>query len=191
MNLYKRELYHHGIKGQKWGVRRYQNPDGSYTEAGMKRYFRSDGTRTIAGQRVYDYRKSDRYKNATPAARRTMDNTHKATMSRFGQKRANRIDYRVHELGENRRDLIKKELQKEQLVSAAVVAGIYFAPSIWGAVKYKINSGREAVYYNNLIMNKYADSLGGLNEVKGGFTPGFKYVDRGKKAMDVVMKMAR
>lgn len=32
------ELYHHGIKGQKWGVRRYQNEDGSLTEAGKKRY---------------------------------------------------------------------------------------------------------------------------------------------------------
>ena len=31
-------LYHHGIKGQKWGVRRYQNPDGSLTSAGEKRY---------------------------------------------------------------------------------------------------------------------------------------------------------
>lgn len=32
------ELYHHGIKGQKWGVRRYQYADGSYTPAGRKRY---------------------------------------------------------------------------------------------------------------------------------------------------------
>ena len=30
-------LEHHGILGQKWGVRRYQNEDGSYTEAGLKR----------------------------------------------------------------------------------------------------------------------------------------------------------
>lgn len=32
------ELYHHGIKGQKWGVRRYQNDDGSLTSAGKQRY---------------------------------------------------------------------------------------------------------------------------------------------------------
>lgn len=32
------ELYHHGIKGMRWGVRRFQNPDGSLTKAGMRRY---------------------------------------------------------------------------------------------------------------------------------------------------------
>lgn len=32
-------LTHHGIKGQKWGVRRFQNEDGSLTSAGEKRYY--------------------------------------------------------------------------------------------------------------------------------------------------------
>lgn len=35
--VYANELYHHGIKGQRWGVRRYRNEDGSLTEAGKKR----------------------------------------------------------------------------------------------------------------------------------------------------------
>lgn len=44
MNLYGYEilreddLMHHGIKGQTWGVRRYQNEDGTWTAAGKKRY---------------------------------------------------------------------------------------------------------------------------------------------------------
>ena len=42
------ELQHHGIKGQKWGVRRYQNKDGSLTADGRKRYADS-----IADTKVY------------------------------------------------------------------------------------------------------------------------------------------
>lgn len=32
------ELYHHGIKGMKWGIRRFQNKNGRLTDAGKKRY---------------------------------------------------------------------------------------------------------------------------------------------------------
>lgn len=35
--MYETELYHHGIKGQRWGIRRFQNKDGSLTRLGQKR----------------------------------------------------------------------------------------------------------------------------------------------------------
>lgn len=35
----KTYLIHHGIKGQRWGIRRYQNEDGSLTEEGKQRYY--------------------------------------------------------------------------------------------------------------------------------------------------------
>lgn len=44
------ELYHWGIKGMKWGVRRYQNKDGTLTDAGKKRARRemSDDAKTAS-----------------------------------------------------------------------------------------------------------------------------------------------
>lgn len=49
-------LMHYGIKGMKWGVRRYQNPDGTYTNAGKKRNFKK-----IEKMRIDDIK--DGYKN--------------------------------------------------------------------------------------------------------------------------------
>lgn len=44
MEAWRKGLYlaHHGILGQKWGIRRYQNPDGSLTEAGRRRLEKKD-----------------------------------------------------------------------------------------------------------------------------------------------------
>lgn len=35
-------LMHYGVKGMKWGVRRYQNYDGSYTRKGLERYRKAE-----------------------------------------------------------------------------------------------------------------------------------------------------
>ena len=44
----KNELRHHGIKGQKWGDRRFQNEDGSLTQAGKERYSNGNSKRESA-----------------------------------------------------------------------------------------------------------------------------------------------
>lgn len=46
--LKTKELYHYGTKGQKWGIRRYQNLDGSLTEEGRKRYGSVEGLEAAA-----------------------------------------------------------------------------------------------------------------------------------------------
>ena len=54
------ELYHHGIQGQKWGERRFQNEDGSWTAEGRERYGKGDGMSDRAKARM-EY-KTEKYK---------------------------------------------------------------------------------------------------------------------------------
>ena len=90
------ELYHYGIKGQKWGVRRYQNKDGSLTPAGKKRRSSSDEVRSMSTdelrQKVRRLNNEQRYidltKSSTSSISKTADGIER--VSRIGGD-ANRI----------------------------------------------------------------------------------------------------
>lgn len=45
---YDDELYHHGVKGMRWGVRKYQNADGTLTAEGRRRYYTVEGFNKVA-----------------------------------------------------------------------------------------------------------------------------------------------
>ena len=50
-------LQHHGVKGQKWGVRRYQNKDGSLTQAGKARQKSSSASSSKSSSDTPSYKK--------------------------------------------------------------------------------------------------------------------------------------
>lgn len=57
--IFNNELYHHGIKGQRWGVRRFQDSDGSLTSAGKLRYYGESAKQRIGQMKEASYVKRD------------------------------------------------------------------------------------------------------------------------------------
>lgn len=71
MYTYQTELYHHGVKGQKWGVRRYQNYDGTYTKKGLERYNKAASDYTDAKATVAKLKEAHKQGTATKAEYKT------------------------------------------------------------------------------------------------------------------------
>lgn len=71
--IHNGELYHHGVVGMKWGVRRYQNPDGSLKAAGRSRYGSLDGK----GKKLKGAVKTHKQKAAQKRAEREQKNAEK------------------------------------------------------------------------------------------------------------------
>ena len=71
--LYNGELYHHGIKGQKWGVRRFQNEDGTLTSNGKRRYSRMFSSRDTY-ERIKAIRNTGRMDYMSARQKKSLDN---------------------------------------------------------------------------------------------------------------------
>lgn len=72
------ELYHHGVKGQRWGIRRYQNKDGSLTAYGKKRYAKELAKLEAEKKRVRQYEQTAKKMSKLDDMRKDLDERKKA-----------------------------------------------------------------------------------------------------------------
>ena len=102
-----RELYHHGIKGQKWGVRRYQNEDGTLTDEGKERYGAEDKSDKMSEK---NYKSTMDVLNA---AKTISNETANLAVPKKGSKIVNKKNYKNMSDEELRKKVNRLQLERQ------------------------------------------------------------------------------
>lgn len=156
------ELYHYGILGQKWGVRRFQNPDGTLTSAGKERYKdgsesskKSDLKSVLAKEKEYRSERHSANKEATKKYYSDIKSGKPEYLAKEDYKKLRKkIDNDLKEKypDQAKRREIAKNIAKGVGIAAVVGASAYLvadsasyinAITVQGDVIDKFNSGKD------------------------------------------------
>lgn len=163
---YDDELYHHGIKGQRWGIRRFQNKDGSYTSAGKSHRKTSDSSKNQNGTKKRGL--SDRQKTALKVGAVAVG----VTLAAYGGYKAN------------------KWVNKQNLLVAAT-AGARAGERFREDIRPKTPFGPGSIGTSNMIVgNNFAAKAGGevgarVSENVYNSTKGVKRLTNALKAKSI------
>lgn len=103
-------LMHYGVKGMKWGVRRFQNKDGSLTPAGRKRYNDENTTLSQLPPKIKDSNGDYIYRKGTVMGRYGKQNLDERPMYLFTNEK-DRNKYKNYLGGEEQRFIVKKSIK--------------------------------------------------------------------------------
>lgn len=84
------ELYHYGVKGMRWGVRRYQNADGTLTKLGRQRHIQVTAREESATNGKHGRKVIDKYEKLKTSEQKAADKQAKETLKRLNQSRFDR-----------------------------------------------------------------------------------------------------
>ena len=150
--IYDGELYHWGIKGMKLGIRRYQNPDGSFTPVGRKRLEKADSkwakkkTNKITAQakKKASQRELDEYGDALlqlPNAFRTNGKLSAQVINAYNKKMAELMSQKTS-------DIIAPSGRVVSFVAKRGEIGVFMALSNY---EYDLTQYRQGVYGDGRI----------------------------------------
>jgi len=120
--MYENELYHHGIPGMKWGVRRYQNPDGTLTAAGKKRKVKQDASDERYRQK--QVKATERYHNRSKHS--GLYGIHREKGINALQKEVEKSEAKYRKTGETKY-MNKAELAKNEIVGREYLKNLEIA----------------------------------------------------------------
>ena len=150
MEAWREELCHHGIKGQKWGIRRYQNEDGTLTEKGIERYSHRGVIKrelNTTQERIAENKRSKMM--AEYRKDKALSKGEKENAERFNQ-RAKEYDNLIKEGESITKDLLKAAERNNYKVESK-------------EVKYYANAGNKAIASTAGMIVGYSGGLvGGL-----------------------------